>query len=312
MTQVLAAGIDIGGTNTSFGIVDDGGHILEKGTMPTAGYKTVEEYIAALQDKLMPMITRAGMNNMKGIGVGAPNGNYHTGEIAYAPNLPWKGIIPFAQLVRRALGLNVSLTNDAKAAAIGEKKFGVAQDMTNFIMVTLGTGLGSGFVANGQIIYGDDGFAGEMGHITAVRDGRKCNCGKLGCLERYASATGIVITAEEWLDTGNVETVLRPHKGKISAKMIHKAADAGDTFALELFEFTGKILGQSLADMVAITSPEAIIFFGGLAKAGDLLLSPTKKHMEANLLGIYKGKVKLLLSGLPDSDAAIVGASALV
>lgn len=311
MTQPLALGIDLGGTNTSFGIVDSNGNILVKESMLTNGYDTITDYVAALKKNLLPLFEQAGKENIIGAGIGAPNGNFFTGEIEFAPNLPWKGVIPLAKLVSEALDLKTTLTNDAKASAIGEMKYGAAKGMKDFIIVTLGTGLGSGFVANGQLIYGHDGLAGELGHTIAVRDGRKCNCGRNGCLERYASATGLVITAELWLEERNDATVLRSISGKLTAKMIQDAAQKGDSFALELYEYTGKILGQSLADAVAITSPEAIIFFGGLAHAGDMLLKPVKRHLEENLLPIYKNKIMLLKSALPDADAAILGASAL-
>jgi len=311
MTQALALGIDIGGTNTSFGIVDPKGNIIVKGKMPTIGHETINDFIAELRKNLMPFFEQVGKENIIGVGIGAPNGNFFTGEIVFAPNLPWKGIIPLAKLVNEALGLKTTLTNDANAAAIGEMKYGVAKGMKDFIMVTLGTGLGSGFVANGQLIYGHDGLAGELGHVIAVRDGRKCNCGRNGCLERYASATGIVITAEQWMAERYDETTLRAHDGKLTAKMIQDAARNGDAFALEIYEYTAKILGQTLADVVAITSPQAIIFFGGLAHAGDMLFTPVKRSMEDNLLHIYKDKVTLLHSGLPDADAAILGASAI-
>ena len=246
-----------------------------------------------------------------GIGVGAPNGNFHTGEIVFAPNLPWTGIIPLAKMIAEATGIETTLTNDANAAAIGEMIYGAAKGMKDFVVVTLGTGLGSGFVANGQLIYGHDGFAGELGHVIAVRDGRRCGCGRNGCLETYASATGIVRTAEQWLEEKKDDTVLRKQAGKITSAGIFDAAKAGDKFAVALFEYTGKILGQALADVVAITSPEAIILFGGLANAGTLLLEPAKRHMEDNLLHIYKNRVPLIQSILPGADAAILGASAL-
>jgi glucokinase len=311
MSNPLALGIDLGGTNTSFGIVNKKGEILVKGTMPTTGHGSIENYITALEAKLAPLFEEVGKTNITGAGIGAPNGNFFTGEIVFAPNLPWKGVIPLARLVSEALEIKTTLTNDAKAAAIGEMTYGAAKGMKDFIMVTLGTGLGSGIVTNGKIIYGHDGLAGELGHVIAERDGRKCNCGRHGCLERYASATGIVISAELWLEELNDDTVLRAHKGNITSKLVHDAADMGDAFALRLFEYTAKILGQTLADVVALTSPEAIVFFGGLAKAGDLLLVPVHKHLEENLLSIYKNKTRLLHSALPDADAAILGASAL-
>lgn len=311
VTGSLALGIDIGGTNTSFGIVDRRGQILEQGTMKTTGHFTVHEFIDALINKINPLLHNVGKENISGVGVGAPNANYYTGEIAYAANLPWEGIIPLAKLLQDALRYKVTITNDANAAALGEMIYGVAKGMKDFIMVTLGTGVGSGFVANGQLIYGHDGFAGELGHVIAVRDGRKCGCGRHGCLETYASATGIVRTAKEWLEQREDETMLR-YNTEITAHAIHVAAEKGDRFALDLFEFTGKILGQTLADVVAITSPEAIVFFGGLAKAGTLIIEPTRRYMEENLLRVFKNKISFLNSALTDADAAILGASALV
>lgn len=311
MTQPLALGIDIGGTNTSFGIVNRRGEILQKGTMPTAGYDTVLSYMDALKDNIVPIMQRVGHSNIVGAGIGAPNGNYFTGEIAFAPNLPWKGIIPMAKVASDALNVKCTLTNDANAAAIGEMTYGAAKGMNDFILVTLGTGVGSGFVANGKLIYGHDGFAGEMGHIIAVRNGRQCGCGRRGCLETYCSATGIVRTAKEWLAEGKHTGSLLASAEKVTAKAIYEAADQGDELALKIFEYTGEILGYTLADMVAITSPEAIIFFGGLARAGDLLLTHTHRYMEDNMLNIFRNKVKILLSALPGADAAILGASAL-
>ncbi len=310
MAQTLALGIDIGGTNTSFGIVDRRGQIVEKGKMSTAG-ATVAEYIDTLKEKVFALIDKVGKENIVAAGVGAPNANYYTGEIMYAPNLPWEGTIPLAKLLREALHMNVTITNDANAAALGEMIYGAARGMKDFIVITLGTGVGSGFVANGQLIYGHDGFAGELGHAIAVRDGRLCGCGRHGCMERYCSATGIKITAEEWLKERTDETLLRAYEGGISAMHIHEAALLGDKMALEIFDYTGRILGQTLADAVTVTSPQAIIFFGGLARSGKLLLGPVQKYMEENLLRIYKNKIAIIPSDLPDADAAILGASAL-
>jgi glucokinase len=309
--QTLAIGIDIGGTNTAFGIVNRRGEIVDKGTMCTKGFATVDAFIAELSARMAPMIAAAGRANIQGVGVGAPNGNFYTGEIMYAPNLEWEGVIPLARLMEASLGLKTTITNDANAATIGEMTFGTAKGMKDFIMVTLGTGVGSGFVSNGQLIYGHDGFAGELGHVIAVRNGRLCGCGRNGCLETYTSATGIVRTAKEWLEDKAVPSLLRKVP-KLNAKTITDAAHQGDELALELFDYTGKILGQCLADAVAITSPEAIILFGGLSKAGPVLFEPVKRYMEASLLRIYKNKVAILPSALGDADAAILGASALV
>lgn len=309
--QSLAIGIDIGGTNTAYGIVNRRGEILSQGSMSTKGFPTVNDFIDELSRRLQPLLEQAGRENIKGIGVGAPNGNYYTGEIAYAPNLEWEGVIPLARLLQASFGLKATVTNDANAAAIGEMTYGAAKGMRDFIIVTLGTGVGSGFVANGELIYGHDGFAGELGHVIAVRDGRLCGCGRRGCLETYTSASGIARTAEEWLKERGRKSLLL-HAPKLGGKAITDAAAKGDELAKEIFEYTGKILGQTLADTIAITSPQAIILFGGLAKAGELIFEPTRRHMEASLLRIYKNKVALIPSALPDSDAAILGASALV
>lgn len=311
MTQELALGIDIGGTNTAFGLVNRRGEIIAKGKMPTTGHDTPYHYITALKQNIEQILGSVSHERLIGVGIGAPNGNFYTGDIVFAPNLPWAGVIPMARMISEALNLKAVLTNDANAAAYGEMTYGAANGMKDFILVTLGTGVGSGFVANGALIYGHDGFAGELGHVIAVRNGRKCGCGRNGCLERYASATGIVQSANEWLAEREDASVLRG-QSTITAKSIHEAAEAGDKLALELMEYTGMILGQTLADAVAITSPEAIIFFGGLANAGDLLFTHVRTHMEDNLLNIYKNKVKLIQSALPDSDAAILGASSLV
>jgi glucokinase len=313
MTQALALGIDIGGTNTAFGVVNKNGEILEKSSLSTRDYDTLDDYINGLKEAITPVINRMGRENFKGAGIGAPNGNFFTGEIVFAPNLPWKGILPIKKLTQEALGMNTVITNDANAATIGEMQYGAAKGMKDFILVTLGTGVGSGFVSGGSLIYGSDGFAGELGHVIAVRNGRRCGCGRLGCLETYASATGIVRTAHEWLEENNqIQTVLLQDPDSITARKIHLAAANGDDFALRLFEFTGQILGQTLADAVAITSPQAIIFFGGLARAGELLFNPVRRYMEDSLLNIYKNKVSILSSALPDADAAILGSSALV
>lgn len=307
--QQLTLGIDIGGTNTSFGLVNRRGEIIAQGKIKTAG-ATVADYIESIRVAVWPYLQEAGLHQLAGCGVGAPNANFYTGEIANAANLPWKGVIPLAHLLTEALALKTTVTNDANAAAIGEMTYGAAKGINDFIIVTLGTGVGSGFVANGKLIYGHDGNAGELGHVIAVRDGRECGCGRKGCLETYASATGIVRTAKEWLLRGQDHTPLRDLE-TITARHIHEAADAGDPFALRLFDFTGRILGQTLADIVAVTSPKAIIFFGGLAAAGQLILGPTQQYMEENLLFVYRNKVSFMLSALPAADAAILGASAL-
>ncbi|MBL7772627.1 MAG: ROK family protein [Chitinophagaceae bacterium] len=303
-------GIDIGGTNTTFGIVDASGKIVAKSSISTRGHNSPETFVAALFEEYKKAFDRTLQDGVTHIGVGAPNGNYYTGNIEFAPNLEWKGVIRLAELIEAQFQRPTKVSNDANAAAMGEMMYGAAQGMKDFIMVTLGTGVGSGFVANGQVIYGHDGFAGELGHVIAVRDGRQCGCGRKGCLETYTSATGIVKTVYEFLTKDSRATPLR-EKQDITAKDIYDAACLGDAMALEIFDYTGKILGQTLADAVAITSPEAIILFGGLAQAGDYIMNPTRNYMEENLLHIFKNKVKLIPSLLKESDVAILGAAAL-
>jgi glucokinase len=310
----LVIGIDLGGTGTKFGIVDRDGNVLFSSEISTKKHTTVESFIDELYDALSELITRSGgTGRIKGIGVGAPNGNYYTGTIEYAPNLPWKGIIPLAELLEAKFKLPVTLTNDANAAAIGEMMYGAAKGMKDFIMITLGTGVGSGIVANGQVIYGHDGFAGELGHTIVIPDGRyHKGTGKKGPLEAYASATGVRLTAIEILEKTTQPSLLRDvPEDQLDSKAVYDAAVQGDKVALEIFEFTGKILGLSLANAIMFSSPEAIILFGGLTKAGDLILKPTKKHMEENLIQVFQNKVKILVSHLKESDAAILGASAL-
>ena len=307
----FSIGIDIGGTNSMMGIVDKMGNILFEAELITNDYELIEDFADACYKLLYPEINKLGFQEFRGIGIGAPNGNYYQGTIEFAPNLRWKGVVPLAKIFSQKFNLSTTVTNDANAAAIGEMMHGAAKGMNDFIMVTLGTGVGSGFVANGKMMYGHDGFAGELGHTIAVRDGRLCGCGRKGCLETYTSATGIVRTANEFLETKTISSSLR-NLTTITAKNIYDAAVKGDFLSLEIFEFTGKILGQSLADAIAITSPEAIILFGGLAQAGKFIFEPTRKYMEQNLLKIYQGKVKLLPSELKESDAAILGAASLI
>jgi len=318
MTQsskdVLAIGIDIGGTGTKYGIVNRDGNVLFSGEMSTKKHSTIETFIDELHEQLSVLIERAGgIDRIKGIGMGAPNGNFYTGTIEYAPNLPWKGIIPIAKLVNEKFKLPVVLTNDANAAAIGEMMYGAAKGMKDFIMITLGTGVGSGIVANGQLIYGHDGFAGELGHTIVIPDGRMHEgTGKKGSLESYASATGVRLTALELLENSKEDSLLRTaDKENLDSKVVYDAAIKGDKLALQIFEFTGKILGLALANAVMFSSPEAIILFGGLTKAGDLILKPTREYMEENLIQVFQNKVKILVSHLKESDAAILGASAL-
>lgn len=314
--QEYAIGIDIGGTNTVFGIVDHRGDISYRGAISTRKHKDVAEYIDDLALALAPAIDQiGGINAIRGIGIGAPNGNYYKGTIEYAPNLPWKGLIPLVQLMNDKFGVPCSLTNDANAAAVGEMMYGVARGMRDFIMITLGTGVGSGIVANGQLIYGHDGFAGELGHTTTIPGGRlHKGTGLRGSLESYASATGVALTAIEFLEKDpKHESLLRSYaKEEIDSRIVYECAMQGDKIAQEVYQFTGEVLGLALANFVMFSSPEAVILFGGMTKAGDLILKPTREHMEKNLLPIFQNKVKLLFSELREADAAVLGASALV
>ena len=312
--EQLVIGIDIGGTGTKFGIVDRNGNVLFHGEISTKKHATIESFIKELYEELAALIEKSGgTGRIKGIGVGAPNGNFYTGTIEYAPNLPWKGVIALKELLETTFKLPVTLTNDANAAAIGEMMYGAAQGMKDFIMITLGTGVGSGIVANGQLIYGHDGFAGELGHTIVIPDGRfHAGTGKKGSLESYASATGVRLTALEILKNSGRPSLLRNvPEDQLDSKAVYDAAIEGDVIAQEIFEFTGKILGLALANAVMFSSPEAIVLFGGLTKAGDLILKPTREHMEENLIKVFQNKVKILVSHLKESDAAILGASAL-
>jgi len=312
----LAIGIDLGGTGTKFGIVDRNGNILFSGEISTRGHKDVQAFIDELHKALYPLIEKTGgTGRIKGIGLGAPNGNFYSGTIEYAPNLPWKGIIPLAKMTEDKFKLPVILTNDANAAAVGEMMYGAAKGMKDFIMITLGTGVGSGIVANGQLVLGHDGFAGELGHTIIFPGGRfHPGSGAYGSLEVYASATGVTKTAIEYLENRpDEESLLRAYdQDKINSKIVYECATKGDQIALDVYQFTGKVLGLSLANFVMFSSPEAIILFGGLTKAGDLILKPTQESMEENLIQVFKNKVKILVSHLKESDAAILGASALV
>ena len=315
MDSTYVVGIDVGGQTTKLGVVDARGTVLAQTVIRTDTYTDIAPYISELAVALNKVIADAGVEGkVKGIGVGAPNGNYYTGTIENAVNLSWGGTqtIEFSKLLSEAMnGLPVALTNDANAAAVGEMTYGAAIGMKNFIMITLGTGVGSGIVINGDVVYGHDGFAGELGHVAAVRNnGRTCNCGKTGCLETYASATGVARTAREWLELSNEPSILR-NLDNISSKDVYEAAQEGDALALKIFEFTGKILGRSFADFIAFSSPEAIVLFGGLARAKEYLLKPIEDAMNANVLPLWKGKVKIVFSQLKESDAAILGASAL-
>ncbi|MDB5248579.1 MAG: hypothetical protein JWQ40_2973 [Segetibacter sp.] len=312
----FAIGIDIGGTSTTFGVVDSRGEIKYRGALSTNKYDNVSDYIDSLYEAVKPAIALVnGNEQIRGIGIGAPNGNYYKGTIEYAPNLKWKGIIPLADLITEKFGLPAALTNDANAAAVGEMMYGAARGMKDFIMITLGTGVGSGIVSNGQLIYGHDGFAGELGHTIIIPDGRMHpGTNMRGSLEVYASATGVKLTAIEMLTQfPQQESMLRVYTAEeIDSRLVYECAIQGDKIANEVYKFTGQILGKALANFVMFSSPEAIILFGGLCKAGDLIFKPTKEHMEENLLPIFQNKVKLIYSELNEADAAILGASALV
>jgi glucokinase len=308
----VVIGIDIGGTNTKYGIVDRNGSCIFEKSIYTNSNNGVEEYIRELSETLKKDLSSLADIKLKGIGIGAPNGNHHKGTIENAANLKWKGIIPFVELMKKYFDVSIVLTNDANAAAIGEMIFGSAKGMRDFIVITLGTGLGSGIVSNGELIYGHDGFAGEIGHTIVRHNGRQCGCGRQGCLETYVSATGIKRSVYKLLADSLDDSILRGVSfNELSADMITKAAKEGDRIAMSAFEYTGSLLGQKLADSVAHTSPEAIFLLGGLAKAGDFILEPTRKHLDLNLLSIYKNKIKVLLSGLTELNAAVMGASAL-
>lgn len=314
MDSTYVVGIDVGGQTSKLGVVDARGTVLAQTVIRTDTYDEIDPYIAELADAVKKLLRDSGTEGkVRGIGVGAPNGNYYTGTIENAPNLRWgHNRVEFAKLLSEAMdGLPVALTNDANAAAVGEMTYGAARGMKNFIMITLGTGVGSGIVINGEVVYGHDGFAGELGHVAAVRNnGRVCGCGKTGCLETYASATGVARTAREWLELTDEPSVLRS-LDTIASKDVYEAAKDGDKLALKIFEFTGKILGRSFADFIAFSSPEAIVLFGGLARAKEFLTEPIENAMNENVLPLWRGKVKVVYSQLKESDAAILGASAL-
>ena len=314
LSKQVALGVDIGGTNTKYGIVNHRGEILAKGSLKTDEYPKVEDFIDALYSKVTPLIEQhCSQKQFDGIGVGAPNANYYTGTIEQAPNLRWKGIVPFAELMTKKFGVPCKMTNDANAAALGEMMFGAARGMKHFIMMTLGTGVGSGIITNGQLLYGHDGFAGELGHTIVKPGGRKhWSTGSEGSLEAYASATGIAITAKKMRAEFPDSLLNQYPEDEINSKVVYDCAKLGDPTAIEVFRYTGQKLGEALANFVMFSSPEAILLFGGVIKAGDFILKPTKLHMERNLLPIFRNKVKLVFSELDEADAAILGASALV
>jgi glucokinase len=314
MRQV-AIGVDIGGTNTVMGLVDNAGNVIDQKSIPTVTHPDHKIYMNALCDAIQEMVAAYNQDiEVLGIGIGAPNGNYYNGTIEFAPNLHFEGVVPVVDFMKTRFDYPyIVLTNDANAAAIGEMVYGGAKGMKDFIMITLGTGVGSGIVVNGEMVYGHDGFAGEMGHTIVDPNGRNCGCGRRGCLETYTSAPGIKRTVFELLSTMTEDSILRTVSyHDLHAKMIDEAARKGDVIAMEAFEYTGEVLGLKLADAVAHTSPEAIFLFGGLAQANELIFEPVKKYMEENMLNIYKDKVQLLPSELPPGEAAVLGASALV
>lgn len=310
-------GLDLGGTNSVFGIVDQRGIILATTAIKTQAYAKVDEYVQACVEALEPIIEEVGgIGKIKAMGIGAPNGNFYKGTIEFAPNLPWghSGVVPLAELFSKALNIPVGLTNDANAAAIGEMTYGVARGMKNFIEITLGTGVGSGIIINGQMVYGSDGFAGELGHVTMVRGekGRSCGCGRTGCLEAYCSATGVARTAVEFLKESKEPSLLRDiDPEKITSLDVSIAAGKGDALAKRVYEFTGEMLGEACADFTAFASPEAYVFFGGLTKAGKLLMDPLKKSYNKHVMPIFRGKAQFLVSSLEGSSAAVLGASGI-
>lgn len=315
MEKQFVVGVDVGGQTAKIGIVDARGDVLIQSVIRTDSHEDANIFVSTLADAIKDLIAKSGKEGqIRGVGVGAPNGNYYTGEIAFAPNLVWaaKKNVPFADMLSEALGgIPVALTNDANAAAVGEMTYGVAKGMKHFIMITLGTGVGSGIVINGEVLYGSDGFAGELGHTCAVRhNGRQCGCGKQGCLEAYCSAMGVARTAREWLEMSDEPSLLRS-VDKITSKDVFDAAKEGDVLAKKIFDYTGRILGEKLADFIEFSAPEAIVLFGGLARAKEYIYEPTLKAMNENVLPLWRDKVDLLFSQLKESDAAILGASAL-
>ncbi len=308
-------GLDMGGTNSVFGIVDQRGSIKAQTAIKTQAYPDFDDYVKAAVETLQPALdVVGGIDLIRGMGIGAPNGNYYTGNIEYAANLLWKGVVPLAEKFEDALGIPVRVTNDANAAAMGEMTYGVARGMKNFIMITLGTGVGSGIVVDGKIVYGSDGFAGELGHFVVDHTpaGRACGCGRSGCLETYCSATGVARTAREIMESTDAPSPLRDlDPSKITSYDVFLAAEKGDKVALDIFEFTGRLLGTACADFTTFNTPEAFVFFGGLTKAGEYLMKPIREAYDENVLNLFKGKAKLLVSSLNGSEAAVLGASAL-
>ena len=312
-----ALGIDLGGTGTKFGLVSEEGKVLRSNSIPTQQYPDIDNYCDVLCAGLKQLVADEGltMADIVGVGCGAPNANFYSGCIEQAPNLPWKGVVPFAKLISERMGVKCTITNDANAAAQGEMIYGSARGMKNFIVITLGTGVGSGIVIDGKVLYGHDGFAGDLGHckIDHSGNGRLCGCGQKGCIEAYASATGVARTAKEIVTSTTQPTLLRQVADidHITSKDVYDAAEKGDLVAKEIFDYTGHLLGQKLADYVHFSSPEAIILFGGLTKSGHWIMDPIREALDANLMPIWKGKIPVSISVLKDSDAAILGASSL-
>ena len=316
MNKPYAIGLDLGGTNSVFGIVDNEGNIIETASMNTGGYTEAKDYFNAAFDTLTPIIEKVGgLDKIERMGIGAPNGNYLNGCIEMAPNLPWahETSVPLAKMFSERLGgMPVHITNDANAAALGEMTYGVARGMKNFIVLTLGTGVGSGIVINGQMVYGCDGMAGELGHVIMRRDGRQCGCGRRGCLEAYCSATGVARTAREWLTATDRPSLLREiPMDKITSLDVCIAAGKGDAMANEIFQFTGEMLGEACANFATFSSPEAFIFFGGMTKAGDLIMKPIEETYRAKVMPVFRDKPQFLVSSLDGAGAAVLGAAAI-
>jgi glucokinase len=309
----VVAGIDIGGTNIIFGLVDKSGSVVAESRLKTADYPDVRDYASAQDEAIKKMLADNPGLELTGLGVGAPNANYHKGTIELAPNLAWKGIVPLADYLREKAGVPVYITNDANAAAMGEMIFGAAKGMKDFIILTLGTGLGSGIVVNGEVVYGHTGFAGELGHMTIVRGGRECGCGRRGCYETYASASGLVRTVLNLMSEMKNDSHLRNlTPNELTSKRIVEEAEKGDPISLEAINYTAEMLAIGITNAVTFSSPEAVFLFGGLVKAGELLLAPIRNYVDKNIMPIFRGRVKILPSGVSESNAAVLGSAALV
>jgi glucokinase len=308
----VVAGIDIGGTNIIYGLVDEAGTVLAEDRLKTADYPDVKDYVSAQHSAIERMIKGTPGHRLAGVGIGAPNANYHKGTIELAPNLAWKGVVPLSDMMTAKVNVPVYLTNDANAAAMGEMIFGGARDMKDFIVLTLGTGLGSGIVVNGEVVYGHTGFAGELGHMIIVPDGRECGCGRKGCYETYASASGLVRTVLSLLSEMRQESVLRDlPPSELTSKRIVEEAINGDRVALGALNYTARMLGVGITNAITFSSPETIFLFGGLVKAGEMLLDPVRKYVDENVMPIFRGRVKILPSKVSESNAAVLGAAAL-